>query len=428
MPGFEGRVPVWRLSNDIDNPAVNELSRFLPGGIVRAVFVDRPNRFLVRCLLDGRNFVEAQMPNPGRLAELLLPGVTLHLSEVPPAAVSGPVGRRRPKGTRSGSGTAGRKTRYTAWAVERDQSPVFLHTHKTNAVARYLLDRGRVPGLESARVVRAEVAHGRSRFDFLMEDERGRFPLEVKSVTLFGNGAAMFPDAVTERGRRHLVELADIGDEAARRGLPRPVVLFLIHSDRVDRFLPDYHTDLAFSRTFIDVRDRIRILPVSVGWSPALRPNGHVRLVDVPWEFVAREAGNRGSYLLLLRLDAPARIAVGRLGEVAFETGWYVYVGSAMTNLTARMARHLRRPKTFHWHVDALRAAAVECMVLPIRSSRRDECAVARALSAILTPVSPGFGCSDCGCPTHLFLSPEKPLYRREFHDVLERFRMRNPP
>jgi sugar fermentation stimulation protein A len=201
-----------------DNPAVNELSRFLPGGIVRAVFVDRPNRFLVRCLLDGRKFVEAQMPNPGRLAELLLPGATLHLSEVAPVAASSPVGRRRPEGTRSGSGTAGRKTRYTAWAVERDQRPVFLHTHKTNAVARYLLDRGRVPGLDSARVVRTEVTHGRSRFDFLMEDECGTFPLEVKSVTLFGNGAAMFPDAVTERGRRHLVELAELGDVASRRG------------------------------------------------------------------------------------------------------------------------------------------------------------------------------------------------------------------
>jgi sugar fermentation stimulation protein A len=204
-------------------------------------------------------------------------------------------------------------------------------------------------------------------------------------------------------------------------------VLFLIHSDRVDRFLPDYHTDLAFSRTFIDVRDRVRILPVSVGWNRELRPSRDVRRIDVPWDFVRRETSDRGAYLLLLRLDTPTRIRIGCLGELPFDAGWYVYVGSAMANLTARIARHLRRRKKLHWHIDALRESARECLALPIRSSRRDECSVADALAAILTPASCGFGCSDCACPTHLFHCRDKPLHRREFHDLLERFRMAHP-
>jgi sugar fermentation stimulation protein A len=410
-----------------DESALNELRRILPDPILRAVFVERPNRFLVRCLLDGRELVEAQMPNPGRLAELLLPGAALYLAEALSTSAPCSAAKRLSGGTGPVFGAPGRRTRFTVWAVERDGRPVFLHTQGTNAVARHFLDRSRIPGLESARVVKTEVAYGRSRFDFLMEDDRGRFPLEVKSVTLFGNGAAMFPDAVTDRGRRHLLELAELGDAAAQRGLPIPAVLFLIHSDRVDRFLPDYHTDLAFSRTLMEVRERIRILPVSVGWSRRLRPKARIRRIEIPWEFLRREATDRGAYLLLLRLDAPLRLAVGRLGDRGYKAGWYVYVGSAMTSLTARVARHLRKRKKPHWHVDALRAAAAETAALPIRSSRREECLVAAALAAILTPVSPGFGCSDCGCSTHLFHSAEKPLHRRDFHDLLEQFRMPEP-
>jgi DNA-binding sugar fermentation-stimulating protein len=68
---------------------------------------------------------------------------------------------------------------------------------------------------------------GHSRFDFLLERNGRPFYLEVKSCTLVGRSIAMFPDAVTARGRRHLEELADMG----RRGTPCGV-LFLIHWPR----------------------------------------------------------------------------------------------------------------------------------------------------------------------------------------------------
>ncbi|MEJ2145150.1 MAG: DNA/RNA nuclease SfsA [Acidobacteriota bacterium] len=205
----------------------------VPGRLVKGIFVERPNRFLVRCRIHGRGVVEAQMPNSGRLDELLLPGVTIYLADELESSR-----RRVPRAHRR----APRKTRYTAWAVDREGETIFIHTHQTNAVARNLLEQQRIPGLESAKVVRSEVPLGSSRFDFLMEENRERFFLEVKSVTLFGNGAALFPDAVTERGRRHLLELAGLGSDAARTDEPKPVVLFLVHSNRVERFLPDYHT------------------------------------------------------------------------------------------------------------------------------------------------------------------------------------------
>jgi len=371
------------------------------GPLILARFVDRPNRFLVRCRV-GRRLVPAFLPNPGRMWELLLPDATLYLT-------------RQPK-------SPARKTSYTAVAVERDGSPVFLHTHATNQVARYLIERRMIPGLETAEVVRAEVPLGHSRFDFLLRQDGREVYAEVKSVTLFGNDVAMFPDAVTERGRRHMLELAALAQRGAH-GL----VIFLIHSPRVRWFMPDYHTDLEFSKTFLSVRGKLPILPVSVGWNPDLSMRGPARLIDVPWEFLKREVKDRGAYAIVMRLKRRRTIQVGRLGRLAFAAGYHVYVGSAMRALSARVARHLRLRKKLQWHVDYLRQVADEVMALPIRSSRRLECEVTELLSRALQPGPAGFGCSDCKCATHLFHSPGHPLQRTDFLRVVERLRLRPP-
>ncbi|HNR32551.1 MAG TPA: DNA/RNA nuclease SfsA [Candidatus Hydrogenedentes bacterium] len=269
---------------------------------------------------------------------------------------------------------------------------------------------------------RAEAPVGRSRFDFLLRDAEGDLYLEVKSCTLFGNGVAMFPDAVTERGRRHLLELAEL----ARDGV-RAAVLFVVHTPNVRWFMPDYHTDLAFSRTLLDVRDRVRILPVSVTWRDDLTLAREARLLEIPWAHIDREARDSGAYLLLLELEDAARIEVGALGTVSFRRGHYVYVGSAMANLAARMARHLRPHKTRHWHIDYLRPRAARVEALAVRASSRLECDLAHALGRVLEPGPRGFGCTDCACATHLFFSAAPPLDRRDVHDILERFRMRQP-
>lgn len=336
--------------------------------------------------------------------ELLFPGTTVYLTP------HGPEGKLP------------RRTTHTVVAVDAGGAPVFLHTHANNSVARHLIEGGHVPTLERAEVVRAEVPVGRSRFDFLLRDSEGDIYLEVKSCTLFGNGVAMFPDAITARGRRHLLELAEMADAGIRTA-----VLFLVHSPRVRHFMPDYHTDLAFSRTLLDVRDRVRILPLSVSWTPRLNLGRNVRILDVPWDYIDREAIDGGAYLLLLRVDEGRIFEAGALGTVEVRPGWYVYVGSATVNLGARVERHLRLRKRFHWHIDYLRAHAAEVVAVPIRSTRRDECDLADALSGMLEQGAARFGASDCRCPTHLFFSAEHPLRRPDFHKVLQHFRMRSP-
>jgi sugar fermentation stimulation protein A len=368
------------------------------GSILKGTFLERPNRFIVRCRIDGR-VAEAYLPNPGKLWELLLPGRTLYLVENPQS--------------RSAA------LPYMTVAVEREGAPVLLHTHKANQVVAGLLEQRRIPGLEDARIVRREVTVGRSRFDFLLDRGGRPFLLEVKSCTLFGRCLAMFPDAVTVRGRRHLTELADL----SRKGTPGGV-LFLVSAPRVRFFLPDYHTDLDFARTFLDLRQDLLFKAVSVRWRGDLTLGPRSRELTIPWDLIGREARDSGDYLLILQLATDRNIAVGGLGEVAFPKGYYLYAGSARTHLRKRLARHLRKRKNFFWHIDYLRDQADACTAIPIRSSERLEHRLAGAVGQIADWFVPRFGASDCDCESHLFGMRENPVHDPRFIALLQDFRI----
>ena len=364
----------------------------------RARFLSRPNRFLVRCEKDGR-VLSAFLPNPGRLHELLFPGSTIHL-------------------VREGN-PRNRKYQYTAVAVEREDHPIMLHTHRTNEVARYLLDRGKIPGLEGAKVVRSEIPVGRSRFDFFLRAGDEEILLEVKSCTLVGKRVAMFPDAITERGARHLEELALLSRDGVKTA-----VLFIVHWPFARVFMPDYHTDLHFSRTLLNVRKRVQVIPIGIHWNHDLSLLPKAKLLQIPWDYIEEETKDQGSYLLILKLEKNVSLRVGSLGQVLLKRGFYIYVGSAMANLTRRMERHRHLRKLHHWHIDELRAAANFHSVLAIRSSTRLECQIARASSEMALWSIPGFGCSDCSCDTHLFGLENDPLQSPDFHRLLQYFRM----
>ena len=369
---------------------------------LEAEFLSRPNRFLIQCKWKKR-ILSAFLPNPGRLQELLLPGRRIYLVK--------------------GGKSSDRKTRYTVVAVDREGRPIMLHTHLTNEVARYLLQKRRVPGLESARIAKAEIQVGRSRFDFLLEERNKLILMEVKSCTLVGKRVAMFPDAVTERGARHLKELAKISEEGIRT-----VLLFIIHWPFARVFMPDFHTDLNFSRTFLQIRDTVQVIPLSVRWGPDLSLSPNARVLNVPWDTIEREVKDRGSYLLILNMRRNRKIGVGKLGKVHFRKGFYIYVGSAMTNLSKRMERHRRLRKQYHWHIDALRAIAEFHSILAIRSSERLECEVAKAMSQIAEWSVPGFGSTDCSCETHLFAMATNPIQSGDFQKLLQYFRMDRYP
>lgn len=186
-----------------------------------ARFVARPNRFLMIARVRGRR-LRAASRDPGRLAELLRPGVRLLLA-------------RAPRGSR-------RRTRYTVVLVRHGPRWVSVVPALANSVVVSALARDGVPGLRGARVLAREVRRGRSRFDLLLLHRGRRLLVEVKSATLVEDGVALFPDAPTARGARHVRELK----EYARRG-GRAAIIFVVQRDDARLLRPHVGNDPTFA-------------------------------------------------------------------------------------------------------------------------------------------------------------------------------------
>jgi sugar fermentation stimulation protein A len=361
----------------------------------KAIFAARPNRFIVECILSNRS-IRAYLPNPGRLWELFFPGTVLYLVR----------------------NAAPGSTDHTVVAVERDGIPIMLHTHVNNLVARYAIEARMIPGLEGATVLRQEVTIGKSRFDFLLQQDEKDVVVEVKSCTLVGNRIAMFPDAVTIRGRRHLQELAELSKEGKKA-----VVLFMVHWAKADFFMPEWHTDLELARTMLSVKDHVQIKALTVEWRTDLTP-GCIREIVIPWNLIEQEAHDRGSYIFIVRLRQDRRVSIAGLGEMKFRKGYYCYIGSAKEDLGRRLERHQRLRKKLSCQIDQLRAAADFHAAIPIRASEDLECEIAAAMAKISDWSLPGFGSTDCNCQTHLFGMHEDPVHTRSFSELLIYFRM----
>ena len=119
----------------------------------------------------------------------------------------------------------------------------------------------------------------------------------------------------------------------------------------------------------------------------------------------ALDISGKGSYVLVLRLDAPHSTDVGKLGRVCFPPGMYLYFGSALNGLNGRIQRHLRREKKVHWHIDHLTSLASIEEVWWTNDGRNWECGWANETAGLPTRrvwSIAGFGSSDCGCSSHL--------------------------
>jgi len=368
----------------------------------KARFINRPNRFTVRCAL-GPEILDAYLPNPGRLWELLLPDSVLYV-------------------VRQDAGE-NRKLRGLVVAVERDGRPIMLHTLACNDIVAELLLQQRLPGFEDMRILKREITRGHSRFDFLLEQNGNPRLLEVKSCTLFGRRIAMFPDAVTLRGRRHLTELAEL----SRQGTPAHV-LFLVHWPHVDFFLPDYHTDLDFASTFLAVRDAVSFHALAVDWQPDMTTGPEIRELQIPWALLEREAQDGGSYLLVLHLPADENLTISGSASLFFRKGYYVYVGSARSGLTRHLQSYRRKPgagnKQRNNVLDELKAAADTRLVVPIRTTDSLEVELTDALSLLADWSVPGFNASEDAGHSRIFGMSEPPLRRRAFVDLLLDFRI----
>jgi len=114
-----------------------------------------------------------------------------------------------------------------------------------------------------------------------------------------------------------------------------------------------------------------------------------------------------GSYVLLIEVPEKQIITVGRLKAVHFPGGYYAYVGSAMGGFKSRLNRHTKGGKKPHWHIDYLLQKASITKIILCQTEDRLECTIAQALSRQFDSI-PGFGSSDCKCPSHLFFTTEE--------------------
>jgi len=114
---------------------------------------------------------------------------------------------------------------------------------------------------------------------------------------------------------------------------------------------------------------------------------------------------NSGAYIAVFQIFKGQQVRVGRLGRFCFRKGFYVYVGSAQRNLSARLERHARKDKPLRWHIDYLSVKAKMLGAIIVPGPQEKECELANELSRMFELAVLGFGASDCRCSGHLFYS-----------------------
>ena len=198
--------------------------------IFKGQFISRPNRFTAEVEINGLTET-VHVKNTGRCKELLTPGTTVYLAKAE---------------------NTERKTKYDLIGVEKTRVgkptiSVNMDSQAANDAAAEWLQKGLLFPKDAK--IRREVRYGKSRFDFCIEYEDKTAFLEVKGVTLESDGIALFPDAPTERGVKHIKELMNCmqhGHEA--------YILFVIQMKEILALRPNDATHKAFGDALREAR------------------------------------------------------------------------------------------------------------------------------------------------------------------------------
>ncbi len=204
-----------------------------PRELIAATLLRRYKRFLADVELAGGSVLTVHCPNPGRMTSCSEPGRPVWISDsASGASVGAPSARRN------------RKLRYTLEMIRMGRTWVGVNPVQANPVVASFIRRGRIPELAGYGEIRPEVSVGNSRIDLLLRDGDGGRPdcyVEIKNATLRAGEHAAFPEAVTERGRKHLGELATLV-AAGHRG----VIFYFVGRADCRRFRPADEVDPAY--------------------------------------------------------------------------------------------------------------------------------------------------------------------------------------
>lgn len=187
--------------------------------IIQGIFVKKYNRFLCAVIIDNQVW-DCHIPNTGRLGELLFEGNTVGVRYV---------------------GHPGRKTSYELVMAMKAQDWYSVDSRVPNHLVKEWMKEGLIPKWQGSRLI-GEKTYGNSRFDFKIEGQLYGF-IEVKGVTLESEGRGYFPDAPTERGRKHLLELLKVSEEGMYAA-----VVFVCQCESIKSFSPNDQTDPEFGK------------------------------------------------------------------------------------------------------------------------------------------------------------------------------------
>lgn len=193
--------------------------------LVHGYFIERHNRFLVNIRLDDGTIIQAHCPNSGSLRGCLIPDADVYLSYL---------------------GEKDRKTKYTWEMINVSEQWVGINTNNANILALEILQQKLIPSLSEFDFFQTEQKFHDSRLDILAISKNQQCFIEVKNVTLRENDFGMFPDAITQRGQKHLETLI----QAKKNGY-RAVVLFIIQRTDVNLFKPANDIDPIYTQKLL---------------------------------------------------------------------------------------------------------------------------------------------------------------------------------
>ncbi|WP_110930711.1 DNA/RNA nuclease SfsA [Paenibacillus bouchesdurhonensis] len=204
------------------------------GKVVHGRLVRRVNRFIAEVIIDGLK-EQVHIKNTGRLKELLQPEAEVLLER---------------------SDNPNRRTRYSLIAAAKHGAWVNIDSQAPNTVAFEAFKEGRIKEFGGLPSIRREVAYKNSRFDLYVEQDGRKGFVEVKGVTLESNGIALFPDAPTSRGTKHVLELI----QAIHEGYSG-TILFVVQMKGCHAFMPNREMDPAFANALLEAsRHGVQIL------------------------------------------------------------------------------------------------------------------------------------------------------------------------
>ena len=211
--------------------------------LVHGRLIKRYKRFLADIKLDNGETVTAHCTNSGSMKSCIEDNAEVYLSPV-----------NDPK----------RKTKFTWEMIMINNDWVGINTSNPNKLAFEAVKNGEIEKLKGYTEVKREVKFDDSRFDVMAKNEKETCFIEVKNVTLKDGDYALFPDAVTTRGKKHLETLAKVKQEGMRA-----VMLYIIQRTDVTVFAPAKNIDPDYAKTLQKVHELgIEIIPVQAKVTP----------------------------------------------------------------------------------------------------------------------------------------------------------------